>query len=83
VETQDIGQNLPLIHVHWQSLAHNVDNGDTGRWTVHRENCLFLSHSLKFPIVSQSKIQYQCFPWGTDETRIIKPPLLASPLIYG
>jgi hypothetical protein len=80
VESQGIGQNLALIHAHWQGLAHN---GDTGRCSIHRETSLFLTHDLKFPIVSQPKIQYQCFCWGTDKTQIIKSLPLASLRIYG
>jgi hypothetical protein len=66
VETQDIGQNLALTCSHQQGPVHCVNNGDTGRWTVCRENSLFLVHGLKFPIVSQPKIQYQGFHWVTD-----------------
>jgi hypothetical protein len=63
-ETMDTGQNLPLIHVHQQDLAHNVDNGDTGEWTICRENSFFLEYSLKFQIVLPTEDPIPMFPLG-------------------
>jgi hypothetical protein len=49
-------QNLAILYAHQQGLVYNVDNGDTGRWTVCRENSFFLTHGLTFLIVSRPKI---------------------------
>jgi hypothetical protein len=44
-DTWDIGQ----IHTHQKGPVQHVDNRDTGRWTVQRENSLFLAQWPQIP----------------------------------
>jgi hypothetical protein len=42
----------------------NMDNGDTGGWTVFRENIFFLAYSLKFLIAPSTEDPIPMFPLG-------------------